>query len=177
MKFTNTTTNTTSITTKTLPTLKKGKVEIKNIEAVLPIGGSSNIPAIREHLKKKFKSRLINIDFDESITAVAKGAAIASAINAEIIKDLNFQQCLEHSVGLRVWSGVKENKIFKAMLEKGSVFPASAVETFIADTDESIVALYESTSGKLKNNDTKLIIEKRITNIIAKISCPLVNIN
>ena len=142
--------------------LKKGKVEIKNIEAVLPIGGSSNIPAIREHLKKKFKSRLINLDFDESITAVAKGAGIASAINAKIIKDLNFKQCLEHSVGLRIWSGTKENKIFKPMLEKGSVFPASAVQTFIADTDESIVALYESTSGKLKNNDTKLIIEKRI---------------
>ena len=142
--------------------LKKGKVEIKNIEAVLPIGGSSNIPAIREHLKKKFKSRLINLDFDESITAVAKGAGIASAINAKIIKDLNFKQCLEHSVGLRIWSGTKENKIFKAMLEKGSVFPASAVQTFIADTDESIVALYESTSGKLISNDTKLIIEKRI---------------
>ena len=142
--------------------LKKGKVEIKNIEAVLPIGGSSNIPAIREHLKKKFKSRLINLDFDESITAVAKGAGIASAINAKIIKDLNFKQCLEHSVGLRIWSGTKENKIFKPMLEKGSVFPASAVQTFIADTDESIVALYESTSGKLKSNDTKLIIEKRI---------------
>ncbi len=142
--------------------LKKGKVEIKNIEAVLPIGGSSNIPAIREHLKKKFKSRLINLDFDESITAVAKGAGIASAINANIIKDLNFKQCLEHSVGLRIWSGTKENKIFKAMLEKGSVFPASAVQTFIADTDESIVALYESTSGKLISNDTKLIIEKRI---------------
>ena len=142
--------------------LKKGKVEIKNIEAVLPIGGSSNIPAIREHLKKKFKSRLINLDFDESITAVAKGAGIASAINAKIIKDLNFKQCLEHSVGLRIWSGTKENKIFKPMLEKGSVFPASAVQTFIADTDESIVALYESTSGKLISNDTKLIIEKRI---------------
>ena len=142
--------------------LKKGKVEIKNIEAVLPIGGSSNIPAIREHLKKKFKSKLINLDFDESITAVAKGAGIASAINAKIIKDLNFKQCLEHSVGLRIWSGTKENKIFKAMLEKGSVFPASAVQTFIADTDESIVALYESTSGKLISNDTKLIIEKRI---------------
>ena len=142
--------------------LKKGKVEIKNIEAVLPIGGSSNIPAIREHLKKKFKSRLINLDFDESITAVARGAGIASAINANIIKDLNFKQCLEHSVGLRIWSGTKENKIFKAMLEKGSVFPASAVQTFIADTDESIVALYESTSGKLISNDTKLIIEKRI---------------
>jgi len=142
--------------------LKKGKVEIKNIEAVLPIGGSSNIPAIREHLKKKFKSRLINLDFDESITAVAKGAGIASAINAKIIKDLNFKQCLEHSVGLRIWSGTKENKIFKPMLEKGSVFPASAVQTFIADTDESIVALYESTSGKLRSNDTKLIIEKRI---------------
>ena len=142
--------------------LKKGKVEINNIEAVLPIGGSSNIPAIREHLKKKFKSRLINLDFDESITAVAKGAGIASAINAKIIKDLSFKQCVEHSVGLRIWSGTKENKIFKAMLEKGSVFPASAVQTFIADTDESIVALYESTSGKLISNDTKLIIEKRI---------------
>jgi len=142
--------------------LKKGKVELKNVEAVLPIGGSSNIPAVRELLKKKFKSKLINLDFDEAITAVAKGAAIASAINTGIIKNLNFQQCLEHSVGLRVWSGTKENKIFKAMLEKGSVFPASAVETFISDTDESIVALYESTSGKLKNNDTKLIIEKRI---------------
>ncbi len=142
--------------------LKKGKIEIKNVEAVLPIGGSSNIPAIREHLKKKFKSRLINLNFDESITAVAKGAGIACAINSKIIKDLSFKQCLEHSVGLRVWSGTKENKIFKAMLEKGSVFPASAVETFIADTDESIVALYESTSGKLRSNDTKLIIEKRI---------------
>jgi len=142
--------------------LKKGKVELKNIEAVLPIGGSSNIPAVRGLLKKKFKSKLINLDFDESITAVAKGAALASAINAKIIKDLSFQQCLEHSVGLRIWSGTRENKIFKAMLEKGSVFPASAVATYIADTDESIVALYESTSGKLKNNDTKLIIEKRI---------------
>ncbi len=142
--------------------LKKGKVELKNVEAVLPIGGSSNIPAVRELLKKKFKSKLINLDFDEAITAVAKGAAIASAINTGIIKDLNFQQCLEHSVGLRVWSGTKENKIFKTMLKKGSIFPASAVETFISDTDESIVALYESTSGKLKNNDTKLIIEKRI---------------
>tara|TARA_Y100000591_G_scaffold284714_1_gene266565 strand:+ start:303 stop:2552 length:2250 start_codon:yes stop_codon:yes gene_type:complete len=142
--------------------LKKGKVELKNVEAVLPIGGSSNIPAVRGLLKKKFKSKLINLDFDEAITAVAKGAAIASAINTGIIKDLNFQQCLEHSVGLRVWSGTKENKIFKTMLKKGSIFPASAVETFISDTDESIVALYESTSGKLKNNDTKLIIEKRI---------------
>ena len=142
--------------------LKKGKVELKNIEAVLPIGGSSNIPAVRELLKKKFKSKLINLDFDESITAVAKGAAVASAINAKIIKDLSFKQCLEHSVGLRIWSGTKENKIFKAMLEKGSVFPATAVETFTSITEESIVALYESTSGKLKNNDTKLIIEKRI---------------
>ena len=143
--------------------LKKGKVELKNIEAVLPIGGSSNIPAVRELLKKKFKSKLISLDFDESITAVAKGAAIASAINAKIIKDLSFKQCLEHSVGLRIWSGSEDNKIFKAILEKGSVFPATAVETFTSITEESIVALYESTSGKLKNNDTKLIIEKRIT--------------
>ena len=142
--------------------LKKGNVDVKNIEAVLPIGGSSNIPAIRNLLKKKFKSRFINLNFEESITAVANGAAIASAINAKIIDNLSFKQCLEHSVGLRVWSGTKENKIFKPMLEKGSVFPASAVETFISDTDESVVALYESTSGKLKNNDTKLIIEKRI---------------
>ena len=143
--------------------LKKGKVELKNIEAVLPIGGSSNIPAVRKLLKKKFKSKLISLDFDESITAVAKGAAIASAINAKIIKDLSFKQCLEHSVGLRIWSGSEDNKIFKAILEKGSVFPATAVETFTSITEESIVALYESTSGKLKNNDTKLIIEKRIT--------------
>jgi len=142
--------------------LKKGKVQLKNVDAVLPIGGSSNIPAVRDLLKKKFKTKLINLDFDQSITAVAKGAAIASAINKGLIKDLNFQQCLEHSVGLRVWSGTKENKVFKSMLEKGSVFPASAVQTFISDTDESIVALYESTSGNLKNNDTKLIIEKKI---------------
>ena len=142
--------------------LKKGKVELKNVEAVLPIGGSSNIPAVRDLLKKKFKSKLIDLDFDESITAVAKGAAVASAINAKIIKDMSFQQCLEHSVGLRVWKGTHDNKVFKAMLKKGTVFPASAVETFISDTDESIVSLYESTSGKLKNNDTKLIIEKKI---------------
>ena len=120
------------------------------------------IPAVRDLLKKKFKSKLIDLDFDESITAVAKGAAVASAINAKIIKDMSFQQCLEHSVGLRVWKGTHDNKVFKAMLKKGTVFPASAVETFISDTDESIVSLYESTSGKLKNNDTKLIIEKKI---------------
>ena len=142
--------------------LKKGKIEINNVEAVLPIGGSSNIPAVRNLLKNKFKSKLINLNFDESITAVAKGAALASAINSKIVTNLRFQQCLEHSVGLRIWSGTHDNKIFKAMLKKGSAFPASAVETYISDTDESIVALYESTSGKLKNNDTKLIIEKKI---------------
>jgi len=153
--------------------LKKGKVDLKNVDAVLPIGGSSNIPAVRDLLKNKFKSKLINLDFDESITAVAKGAAIASAINAKIIKDLSFQQCLEHSVGLRVWSGTHDNKIFKAMLKKGSVFPASAIESYISDTDESIVALYESTSGNLKSNDTKLIIEKKIKTGIMQVDVEL----
>ena len=142
--------------------IKKGKIEAKNIEAVLPIGGSSNIPAIREVLKKKFKTKVINLSFDESITAVAKGAALGSAINSKILDDLDFKQCLEHSVGLRVWKGTEDNKVFSPILKKGEIFPASRVKRFISSTDESIVSLYESTSEKLKNNDTKLIIEKRI---------------
>jgi molecular chaperone DnaK (HSP70) len=142
--------------------IKKGKLNLSEIQAVLPIGGSSNIPAIRELLKKKFKTKLIDLSFEDSITAVAKGAAVASAINLNLIKDLSFRQCLEHSVGLRIWAGTHENKIFSPMLKKGAVFPASKVKRYISDTDESIVALYESTSGKLEKNDTKLIIEKKI---------------
>ena len=141
---------------------KKGNIEPKNIEAVLPIGGSSNIPAIREVLKKKFKTKLINLSFDESITAVAKGAALGSAINSKILDDLDFKQCLEHSVGLRIWKGTTNNKVFSPILKKGEIFPASRVKRFISSTDNAIVALYESTSEKLKNNDTKLIIEKKI---------------
>ena len=91
---------------------------------------------------------------------------MGSAINSKILDDLDFKQCLEHSVGLRIWKGTTNNKVFSPILKKGEIFPASRVKRFISSTDNAIVALYESTSEKLKNNDTKLIIEKIETRII-----------
>ncbi len=153
--------------------LKKGKVELKKIEAVLPIGGSSNIPAIKGVLKKKFKTKLINLSFEESITAVAKGAALASAINTGAIENLDFKQCLEHSVGLRTFKDTKDNKVFSPILTKGQIFPASGGKPYISASEEAIVAVYESTSEKLKNNDTKLIIEKRIKTGLIRVDVEL----
>ena len=131
----------------------------KEVNAVLPIGGTSNIPAIRKLLENLFKTRLVKLSFDDSITAVAKGAAIAAAIEKNLISDLKFKQCLEHSVGLRVWKSTRDNKVFSAILRKGEEFPASNIRTYASDTKTANIVLYESTSEKLNKSDTKLIVE------------------
>ena len=136
--------------------------ELKDIDVVVPIGGTSNIPFIRKTLKNLFKNKYFNTSFEDSLVAVSKGSAQAAAIKLKIIKDFHFNQCLEHSVGLKVFKGSRDNLVFSPILSKGQPFPAKNVKTFFSQSRKAVLTILESTSEDLLNNDTQVVLSHEI---------------
>ena len=86
-----------------LNVLKNSNIDIKNVDKVIPVGGTTLIPAFKEMFAGLFgKNKVLDVSADDALTAVSKGGAIAAAIYDGGLKNIDFQQCLEHSVALRV---------------------------------------------------------------------------
>ncbi len=136
--------------------------ELNEIDVVVPIGGTSNIPFIRKTLKNLFKNKYFNTSFEDSLVAVSKGSAKAAAIKLKIIKNFHFNQCLEHSVGLKVFKGSRDNLVFSPILSKGQPFPAKNVKTFFSQSRKGVLTILESTSEDLLNNDTQVVLSHEV---------------
>jgi len=137
-------------------------INLKEIDLVVPIGGTSNIPYIRKTLKNIFKNRYFNTSFDDSLVAVSKGSAKAAAIKLGILKNFHFNQCLEHSVGLKVFKGSRDNLVFSPILSKGQPFPAKNVKTFFSQSRKAVLTILESTSEELLSNDTQIVLNHEV---------------
>ena len=126
-----------------LKLLSNNKYEIKDVDVVVPIGGTSNMPIIRKLLKKMFKNTLFDTNYDDSLTSVSKGGSIAAGIKTGLIKDLNFNQCLEHSVGLKAFKNTRDNLVFSTILAKGQKFPAKNIKTFFSQSRKGLLTILE----------------------------------
>ena len=145
-----------------LKLLSNNKYEIKDVDVVVPIGGTSNMPIIRKLLKKMFKNKLFDTNYDDSLTSVSKGGSIAAGIKTGLIKDLNFNQCLEHSVGLKAFKNTRDNLVFSTILAKGQKFPAKNIKTFFSQSRKGLLTILESTSGDLSKTDTQVVLTHEI---------------
>ena len=99
--------------------LKNSKIDVKNVDKVIPVGGTTLIPAFKEMFRDIFgANKVLDVSVDEALTAVSKGGAIAAAIYDGGLKNIDFQQCLEHSVALRVSQKVDyENYRFNSSID------------------------------------------------------------
>ena len=105
-----------------------------SIDALVLVGGTSMIPAVR-----RFVQDLVGTDADPSVnplTAIAEGAALAAAILSGDNTDNDFFVSTEHALGTQVFepsSGVLE---FSEIIPKGHKLPAQATQVYFPVSDE-----------------------------------------
>lgn len=103
-----------------------------DIDAVVLVGGTCKMPAIRQ-----FVSEVMGMGAATGVdpmTAVAEGAAIASAILSGELDDRDFFVSTEHSLGTVVLdpqTGLR----FRELIPRNHKLPARATDTFVPATD------------------------------------------
>lgn len=115
-----------------------------NLDAVVLVGGTCNIPAIRD-----FISEVTGTPADEGVnpmTAVAEGAAIAAAILSGEASDNAFFVATEHALGTYALDETRANA-FSTIIPRNRALPASATETYFPVSDEQSSVLVEVVEG------------------------------
>ena len=121
-------------------------IDADDIDKVILVGGSSNIPFIREIVREILdKEPYSNMDLSK---IVAMGAALKANINETGITDI--EDITAHSLGIKVIG----NK-FSVIIPKGTSYPTSMTEVYTTTVDyqEVIdVSVYEGEDELVTNN-------------------------
>lgn len=139
--------------------LKRAKLTFAEIDVVLPVGGSSRIPAFRRELEKRWGKPLQ--EYDNPDEAVARGAAIAAgleqvaksdeaAIAFQDIANLVLLDVSPHRLGISVVEEVGARQyiddFFSEMIPKDEKLPAIRSNTFATlydGQDKVILRIYQ----------------------------------
>ena len=119
------------------------KLEYKDLDGILLIGGSCRIPAVQEALTKEFGVTLLkssNMDL-----AVAEGAAIQAnnIVGGEGSKDILLVDVCPISLGIETMGGV-----FTKLIEANTTIPCTKTEVFSTAQDNQTVVTINVLQGE-----------------------------
>jgi len=114
-------------------TLSDGGRQPSDIDALLLVGGTCKIPAVRQYI-----SELLDIDPSSDVdpmTAIAEGAAIAAAIMSGDLESADFLVSTEHSLGTLIVGPDGQSLQFDEIIPKNHKLPAKETETYVPHID------------------------------------------
>jgi molecular chaperone DnaK (HSP70) len=104
-----------------------------DIDAVLMIGGTSQIPQVRHALGELLgHDRVVDSGLCRPMTAVARGAAIyAASLDGELGDDSDFSLVTSYDLGTAFSAGTQRG--FRAIIHRNATLPAEGSQTFQPD--------------------------------------------
>ena len=108
--------------------LRDAKLDVKQIDEVVMVGGSTRIPLVRSAVEKLFRTRPhTELNPDE---VVALGAAVQAGILAGDVVDKLLLDVTPLSLGIETMGG-----LMSKIIQRNSTIPASATEQFTTAVD------------------------------------------
>ena len=101
----------------------------QELDAVLLIGGTSQIPLVRRKLEELLGRSVVGVERCDPLTAVASGAAVAAGIVAGERDDLQFRVVTEHALGT-ISRDPEGRKKFSPIIQRNRLLPAKAVRSY-----------------------------------------------
>ncbi|MBZ8179201.1 WD40 domain-containing protein [Oscillatoria salina] len=121
--------------------LGKG-ISQEQINQVLLVGGSCQIPPIQQLFINKFGQEKIKADL--SLVAVVKGAL-------ELGKIIGTKNYLQHSYAIRLWNPETENYFYQTLLAKGTSYPTEKPQTITLQAAQNNQREIRLEIGELRN--------------------------
>jgi molecular chaperone DnaK (HSP70) len=115
--------------TSLLQQAKRQGIEVADINAVLLVGGTSQLPAVQEWIKNYFDAGIIKCD--RPFEAIAQGAL-------QLTQGLEIKDFLYHSYGIRYWDRRNNRHSWYPIVKSGQPYPMSQpVELLLGASMES----------------------------------------
>lgn len=112
----------------------------KSIQAVLMVGGSSQIPAVQRTLRQVFGRERVR--FNRPLDAVARGAAA-------FVAGVDFYDHIQHEYAIRYVNPQKGKYDFRTLVQRGTPYPTSepvarlSIKAAYDDQKQMGIAIYE----------------------------------
>ncbi|CAH1432896.1 unnamed protein product [Lactuca virosa] len=137
--------------------LRDGKMDVKEVDEVVVVGGSSRIPKVQRMLEDFFNRKVLCKDMNGD-EAVAFGAAIlASKLsgndnNDEVKRDLVLLDVIPLSLGIEVDDYTCGKDIMKVIIPRNTCIPTRMKEIFYSDTTQTCIRVFQGESINVNDN-------------------------
>ena len=122
------------------------KFKLSEISTIILAGGSCYIPKVREEVEKIFGKNAdsqLNLD-----TLVVLGACFVADSVTHPKSNIQFQDILSHSLGVKVRSPKSNKDILSKILNKGDVYPCEFTKIYTtSQNNQTIVPIYVYEAG------------------------------